>query len=46
MIAAFGDVQVADVLDGRDDSGANGVAKLAGPLPVRLVAVSSLNVCP
>jgi hypothetical protein len=43
VAAAFGDVQVADVFDGRDDGGADG-GQVGGPLPVRLVAVSSLNV--
>ena len=40
---AFGDVQVTGIFDGRDDGGADG-ARLTGPLPVRLVAVSSLKV--
>jgi hypothetical protein len=42
VAAAFGDVQVAGALDGRDDRGADGGQ--VGPLPVRLVAVSWLNV--
>ena len=40
---AFGDVQVVGVFDGRMMA-ARIVARLASPLPVRLVAVSSLNV--
>jgi hypothetical protein len=36
-------VQVAGVFDGRDEA-ARMVARLAGPLPVRLVAVSSPKV--
>ena len=42
---AFGDVQVAGVFDGRGDGGAD-VARLATPLPVRPLAVSSLIVVP
>ena len=43
IAATFGNVQVADIFDGRDDGGRI-VARLAGPLPVRLAAVSSQNV--
>jgi hypothetical protein len=43
VAAAFGDVQVAGVFDGRGDRGRM-VARLTGPLAVRLAAASSLNV--
>ena len=39
----FGDVQVAGVLEGRDDGGADG-GQVDGPLPVRLAEVSSPEV--
>jgi hypothetical protein len=42
VAAAFGDVWVAGVFEGRDDGSAM-VARLAGPLPVRLVEVSLLS---
>jgi len=42
VASAFGDVQVTGILDGRD--AARMVARLTGPLPVRLVAASSPNV--
>ena len=41
--AAFGDVQVAGVFDGRDDGGADG-GQVYAPFPVRLVEVSSPKV--
>ena len=41
--AAFGDVQVAGVFEGRDDGGADG-GQVDRPLPVRLAAASSPKV--
>ncbi|MBV9380969.1 MAG: hypothetical protein JO242_09890 [Streptosporangiaceae bacterium] len=43
VTSAFGDVQVAGVFEGRETV-ARMVARLAGPLPVRLAAASSPNV--
>ena len=43
VAAAFRDVQVAGVFDGRDDGGADG-GQVDGPLPVRLAELSSPKV--
>jgi hypothetical protein len=45
VAAAFGDVQVAGVFDGRDDGGANGGQVGVGPPPSKAIASAPVVLC-